>query len=426
MNNLIKFIINLLLVNSMMFPLLIKAQAISSVSVEQCYTWARENYPLLSQIDIIDKTIAYSLDNAGKGKLPQLNINGQATYQSDVTALPIEIPNMELPTISKDQYKIYGEIYQPLSNFSIIENKKKQIENNGAIEKQRVEIDLYQLNNRINQIYFGTLLIDEKIKQLNIIQVDLDSALVRIRAAIQNGTATLTDEQLLQVERLSLAQQIDENRANQTAFLEMLSVLTGQNITENTLLIKPTAQTVSTTINRPELQLFKLQTQSLLLQQKQNQNSLIPNLGLFLQGGYGRPALNFLSNEFEFYYIGGVKLNWNISSLYTFKNNRQSLNLASQQLSAKRETFLLNTNLTQAQQTAEINKYEQLLKSDQEMINIRESVLATAKVQLENGLITIIDYVRFLNDVNKARQRSLLHETQLLLAQYNLKVTTGN
>ena len=407
----------------------INAQTTESLkwaSIDECYTWSKENFPLIKQMDMIDRTTQFSLSNASQGNLPQINLNGQATYQSSVTQLPIDIPNMEIPTIGKDQYKIYGEVHQSLSNFSIVKAMQKQIEINGEIEKQKVEVSLYQLKERINQIYFGVLLIHEKIEQFEIINSDLDSALTRVKAAIINGTATLTDKNLLLVEQISISQQIEESKSNQSAFLKMLSILTNRNISETTRLEKPAIQEVFTEIKRPELQLFNLQNEMILWQEKQVHNSLIPNIGLFAQGGYGRPALNFLSNDFEFYYVGGVKINWNISNLYSQKNDKKTLRISSEKIAAQRESFLLNTSLTQSQQSAEATKIKGLIRSDKEIISLREEILTSAKVQLDNGLITTIDYVKFLNDVNKSKQTLLLHKTQLLLAQYNLKTTTGN
>lgn len=398
---------------------------ISSLTIDECYQWTRENYPLIKQLDIIDKTTQYTLSNASTGNLPQINIKGQATYQSDVTELPFDLPNVDIPSINKDQYKIYGEVFQPLTNYGRVNAGKKLIEHNGEIEKQQVEVDLYKLKDRINQIFFGVHLYNEKIEQFQIIQSDLDSALVKVEAAIANGTATLIDKQLLNVERISLNQQVEESKANQLAFLKMLSTLTGKNITESTRLIKPSVEVLPTTISRPELQLFNLQSQSVALKQKQINNTLLPNIGLFAQGGYGRPALNFLSNEFDFYYIGGLRLNWNLSHLYTFRNTKRSLDLLTERIAIQQGAFMLNTSLTQSQQSAEVTKYQSLIQSDKEIIQIREQVLETAKVQLANGLITTIDYVKHLNDVNKARQTLILHDTQLLLALFNLKTTVG-
>lgn len=427
MNNILNLVTSTLVFASLFFQNSAFAQSFEpSITIENCYQWSRANYPQVQQLDLINKTNSYNLSNASKGNLPQINLNGQVTYQSEVTELPIDLPNVEISTISKFQYKMYGEIYQPLTNFSIVNSKKKQIENDGAIEKQKVEIDLFKLNERIDQLYFGALLIDEKIDLLEFIQIDLDSALIKIKAAIKNGTATITDEQLLYVEKISISQEIEENQSNKEAFIQMLAILTGKNLTTSTQLIKPSFINTSLTNNRPELHLFNLQSSSINIQREQLNNNIIPNVGLFLQAGLGRPALNFLSNDLSPYYIGGVKFNWNLSNFYNQKNNKESLAVAHEKIKSQKNTFLLNTNLTEIQQSSEIKKFQNLIIADKKIVAIRETVLETANVQMTNGLITTIDYIRFLNEVNKARQTLSLHETQLLLSQYNLKTTTGN
>lgn len=401
-------------------------ESITRATITECYEWSRANFPLIKQLDIIDKVTHYSLANVSNGKLPQINLNGQATYQSAVTTLPIENPNIVIPTINKDQYKIYGEVYQPLTNFYNINTRKKQLEVIGKIEKQKVEVNLHQLKDRINQTYFSVLLINEKIKQYEIIIADLDSAIVKVDAAIDNGTATLTDNRLINVERLSIKQKIKENKSNELSLLNILTLLTGKYITKSTILENPKMQQFESIISRPELQLFKLQNEATYLQSELLNKSLRPNLGLFAQGGYGRPALNFLSNEFDFYYIGGIKFNWNISNLFNHNNSKNLLQTSRDKIAIQQETFLLNTELTQSQQSAEIIKFKGLMVTDDKIIEIREEILSTAKVQLDNGLITTIDYIKHLNEVNMAKQTLLLHETQHLLALYNLRITTGN
>jgi len=400
--------------------------ATQSMTIEQCYEWSKTNYPIIKQMEIIDKTTAYNISNATSGNLPQISLNGQASYQSEVIQFPFQMPGVELSTLDKDQYKAHVDVYQPLTNFIHISNQKKINKTNGKIEKKKIEIEFLKLKDRINQIFFGSLLIAEKSEQLKIIQIDIDSALVRVDAGIVNGTTTKNDRQLLQVEKISLKQQIDENRANQDAFLKMLSTISGKNITSTTQLVQPQSQPLNLTLHRPELALFSLQSQALQLQKKQVNSLLIPNIGIFGQGGYGKPGLNVMSNDFEFYYIGGVKFSWNISVLYNHHNNKKLLNLANENIEAQKETFLLNTNLTQLQQSAEVEKYETLLVTDEKITTIRQDVVNTAKVQLENGLITTIDYIKILNDLKKAQQTMILHKTQLLLAQQNLKNTTGN
>lgn len=403
-----------------------QSDQIHSITIEDCYEWARSNYPLVRQMDIIKKSAQYNLSNASHGNLPLISLNGQASYQSDVTKLPIEIPNMTIPVLDKDQYKIYGELYQPLTNFSKVNIQKDIIAHTAEIEKQKIEVDLYKIKERINQIYFGVLLLDEKTRQLEIIRSDLDSTLVRVKAGIKGGTSTLTDKRLLDVEHISVNQRIEENKSNREAYLEILSLFTGKTIDPDIKLTIPVSILQNPVINRSELKLFQLQNQSIKLQHEQLNKSLAPDIGIFLQGGYGRPALNFLDNDFELYYIGGIRANWKLFNYYGIRNKQKILDLGFEGITSRKETFLLNTNMTRSQQSAEINKYQGLVKSDKEIIRIREELFSTAKVQLANGLITTLDYIKYLNDVNKARQMLILHETQLLLAQYNLQTTTGN
>lgn len=402
------------------------AQDLTKVTIDECYQWTSENYPLVKQLGLIEKSKAFNLNNASKGYLPQININGQATYQSDVTSLPISLPNVEIPTVSKDQYKIYADIYQPLTNGSMIKLKQKSIEATAKIEAQNIEVNLYQLKERVNQLYFGILLIDGQLKQFDIFKNDLTAAIEKVEAAIENGTAVETNKLLLQSELINLTQKIQEKTANKTAFSTMLAALTGKGISAKTVFERPQNPILATEINRPELQLFDLQRQTIDLKSEQIKNRWMPNVGLFAQTGFGRPALNFLSNDFEFYFIGGVKANWNISGLYTNKNEKQLISISKLKVDVTKETFLLNTNLAMTQQNNEVAKFQDLINTDKELITIRKQIKETAEVQLNNGLISALDYISYINGESKAQENLLLHQIQLLMAQYQLKTTSGN
>jgi outer membrane protein TolC len=402
------------------------AQDLTKVTIDECYQWTSENYPLVKQLGLIEKSKAFNLNNASKGYLPQININGQATYQSDVTSLPISLPNVEIPTVSKDQYKIYADIYQPLTNGSMIKLKQKSIEATAKIEAQNIEVNLYQLKERVNQLYFGILLINGQLKQFDIFKNDLTAAIEKVEAAIENGTAVETNKLLLQSELINLTQKIQEKTANKTAFSTMLAALTGKGISAKTVFERPQNPIVSTEINRPELQLFDLQRQTIDLKSEQIKNRWMPNVGLFAQTGFGRPALNFLSNDFEFYFIGGVKANWNISGLYTNKNEEQLISISKLKVDVTKETFLLNTNLAMTQQNNEVAKFQDLINTDKELITIRKQIKETAEVQLNNGLISALEYISYINGESKAQENLLLHQIQLLMAQYQLKTTSGN
>jgi outer membrane protein TolC len=402
-----------------------QAQQNETLTIEACYTWAEQNYPLVKQRDLITKSKEYSIGNAMKGYLPQWSINGQATYQSAVTQLPIALPGAEVPQLSKDQYKLYAEVNQTIYDGGAIRNQKHAHEMNAKVEEQKLAVELYTLKERINHLYFGILTTDEQLRQNEILQNDLKLGIQKTQASINNGTAFKSSADALKAELLKANQRTTELEATRLAYLEMLGLFINQTLNDNTVLTRPQQLTISNEITRPELSLYDYQNKSIDVQYQQLQVKNNPKLNLFVQGGYGRPALNMLSNDFEAYYIGGVRLSWSLGGLYTLKKEKAILENSRRTIGLQRETFLFNTNLTSRQQHADITRLQELMISDDEIITLRTSVKKAAAAQLENGVITSNDYLREVNAEDQARQTRILHEIQWLLAQYNHQVTTG-
>ncbi|MCB0706005.1 MAG: TolC family protein [Saprospiraceae bacterium] len=402
------------------------AQSTEILTIEDCYAMARANFPQAKQLALFERSADYSIDNLSKGFLPQIQLIGQASYQSAVTEFPLMLPNVEVPTVSKDQYKIYADIYQPLTEKSRINQQKELVRANTLIEENKVEVELYKLKERINQLYFGILLIDAQLDQVNLLKKDIENGIDRINAAIANGVALKYQADILQAEYLKANQRSIELKNGRAGFLEMLSLFINQPLNENTSLEQPENPTLALEINRPELELFRVQGASIGLQQQLVDIKKRPKLGIFAQAGYGRPALNFLNNDFDFYYVAGLRVNWNLSAFYTSSNEQEIIALGQNVLQAQQETFLLQTNITLRQQQSEISKLTQLIESDQEIIQLQEKIKTTANNQLANGTITVRDYISYVNEEDKARQNLLLHQMQLLLAQYNYKTTSGN
>jgi outer membrane protein TolC len=397
-----------------------------TLSLDSCYALARRNYPLVQQFDLIEKSKELSLENASKGYLPQLAVNGQATYQSEVTSLPISFPGLNVPELSKDQYRLFGEVNQPLTDLFFVKEQQDLIRANSAVESQKIEVELHKLRERVYQLYFGVLYMDARLAQVQLLIKDLEAGLAKVQAAISGGVALKSQADQLRAELLKARQQITELKSSRRAYAEVLGLLIRQSIDEKTVLETPAVPNASIEIRRPELALFSSQQQSLTQQSRLLNNKTLPRLGAFFQGGYGRPALNVLSNDFEPYFITGLRLNWNISSFYTSGNERKLLSTQQSAIALQRETFLLNTRLAVQQQNAEIAKWQDLITSDQEIIQLRESIKNTAQQQLSNGTATTTDYLNYVNAEDLARQQLILHRMQLLLAQYNQLLTTGN
>lgn len=397
-----------------------------SLTIETCYTLAAENYPLVKQRELLTKSNEYTLQNLSKGYMPQLTLAGQATYQSEVTQIPISVPGMNVPVLSKDQYKFYGEVTQTLFDGGVIKQQKLTQQSNLQVEQQKLEVELYKIRERINQLFFGILLVDEQIRQTELLKQDIALGLKKTEAAIANGTAFRSSTDVLKAELLNADQRTTELKAARIAYAEMLGLFINRQLDAGTALEKPKALVVSPEINRPEITLYDSQNKTIDAQYKMLTARNLPRLNLFVQGGYGRPALNMLSNDFEAYYIGGVRLNWSLSGLYTLKKDKSLLDLNRQTIAVQKETFLFNTHYTLRQQSAEVNKYSELLTSDNDIIALRTRVKQTASAQLENGVITSNDYLREVNAEDKARQNKIVHEIQMLMAQYAQQTTTGN
>lgn len=401
----------------------VKAQGLT---LDSCLAMANRHYPLAKQFALIEKSRAYSIENAQKAYLPQINISGQATYQSDVTQVPISLPGLELPQLSKDQYRLYGEINQPITDLATVKYRKEVIQGNTLVEHQKAEVELYQLRERINQLFFGILLIDAQMAQTELFRKDIQAAIDKTRVAIDNGISLQSSVDILEVEQLKSDQRMTELAANRKAFTDMLSLFVNREITESTALVPPALPGINKTLSRPELRLFELQQQALAAQDRLLGTRTRPKLSAFVQAGLGRPALNVLSNELEGYYIGGLRLNWNISSFYTIQNERQLLSISQKTIGLQRDIFVFNANLAIQQRSAEVAKIQKLVDSDNDIIRLRERITASTKSQLENGTATSIDFVTQLNAEDQAKQNKILHQIQLLLAAYNLQTSAGN
>ena len=403
------------------------AQAqLQSLTLAEAHALAAENYPMVKQRDLITRSTGYSIEQANTGYLPQININGQATYQSAVTEIPIQIPGMDVPTLSKDQYKLYAEVNQNLYDGGATKLQKQAIEANADLEQQALQVELYKINERVNQLFFGILLVNAQLAQNGLLKKDIQAGLEKARAAIANGAALKSSGNLLEAELLSAEQQATELQTTRNAYLYMLGLFIDQPLDERTVLKRPASQSISSAVSRPELHWYAQQQNGIDVARKLLAAKNRPKVGLFLQAGAGRPALNMLSNNFDAYYYGGVRLTIPISGFYTLKKERALLDIRKTAIDVQKETFLFNTDLSLQQQNTEAAKYQQLLVTDDEIIALRTSIKEAALAQLENGVINTADYVREVNAEDRAKLAKIRHELQLLKAQYDIQYITGN
>nr|WP_294942413.1 TolC family protein [uncultured Mucilaginibacter sp.] len=400
-------------------------QAANTLSLEQCYRQAELNYPLTKQRGLIEQTKAYNIDNIAKGVFPQFSVNGQATYQSEVTS--IAVPGFNVPTVSKTQYNLHGEVSQTLTDFAINKQKRTISGTEADIQQANLDAELFQLKGRINQLFFGIILIEGQLEQSEISKTDIRTGIAKVQAAVDNGTGFMSSVNKLKAELLTADQHTIELKASRKAYADMLAAFINQPIDTNTVFTKPAEPVLTDSINRPELKAYNLQMRSYAEQQRLTKVSNYPQLSAFFQGGIGNPSpVNFLASGLSSYYITGVRLSWNMAGLYTYHKSKLISKNNQDMVADRKNTFLFNTNLTLRQQNADVDRYRELIRSDDEIIKLRSSVKQTSAVQLQNGVMTANDYLLDINAEARARQDRTLHQVQLLMAQYDRKTTSGN
>lgn len=418
----IKFILSALIFIASIFGA--KAQ---SLTIENCQAMARENYPAIARYNVIENVKKFSLANANTAYLPQLSLSAKATYQSDVTKVPIELPNIEIPVPDKDQYQVYAQLNQIIWDGGQVAAHKENIAAEAEVEKQKLETEIYSLQERVNNVFFGILLLKEQLEQQATLEKELQRNHDKVQSYIDNGVANDADLSAVKVQQLKAGQQRIQLESALEAYLKVLSVLIGQTVDSKTAFQKPSAEMLANepTINRPELRLYDAQ-QKLLDSQKSALNAKnMPVIGAFAQGGYGKPALNMFENKMKPYFIGGVTLSWNFGNLYTYKNQKKTIEQQAAALDSQRETFLYNLNLQIPQQQGEVEKYRKTMMDDNEIIRLRQVIKDAAEAKVENGTMTVSDMLQEINELELAKQAKAFHEIQYLMAIYNLKNTTN-
>ncbi|HNC34995.1 MAG TPA: TolC family protein [Saprospiraceae bacterium] len=404
----------------------IRAQ--QSLTIDSCLLLSRDHYPMTRQLDIWKRLGQSQTRQLNTNWLPGVTINGQATIQSDVTS--VTLPNIPgLPTITppnKDQYKFYAEGAQMLYDGGSIHQQKLLSSLQNEAEQWKVEADLFKIKEKTIQTYFGVLLLQEQINVLSLSSKDLDALYDKTKVAFEAKASSGYQLYLVEAEKEKLQQRLIELNAQKLAALHVLESMIGREIPANTPLTKPQKIPINNDLNRPELKILNLSQRIFEVQHKLVKTKSIPRLSAFGQAGYANPALNFLKNEFQWYYIGGLRLNWNLSSLYTTGSEKKISLLNKDLASLQEETFIYNINLQQIQQIQETQKNEALLRSDQRLLELRTRIRAASKLQYDNGTLTLSDYLKDLNAEESARSNQLIHELSFLQSIYLTNHLHGN
>ncbi len=407
--------------------------AAEGITLDSCYTLARNNYPLIKQLDLINLSGQYSFSNAAKAYLPQFTLLGQVSYQSAVPEFPNLLTGIfrqngiDIAGISKDQYRYLLQLDQLIWDGGATKALRENIKAETRVSELTVENELDALKSRINQLYFGVLILQTNLQlSLNVEKLLNDNTQV-VEAAVINGVAMQSDLDNINVELISLQQKREQLQYTIAAFRQMLSLMIGQPISETEIFVKPDLAEFERTNNRNELKLFDAQKAQFNSQRKLLNSTVFPKLALFAQGWYGKPGLNIFDDiiygDYSWNYIAGVRFQWNIGAFYTRGNNIKKIGIGEQSIDVRRNTFLWNINIQQTQYESEVDKIRKVSESDDEIIRLRTSIREASESKYQNGIITITDLLRDITNENNAIQIQAQHEVEMLKNLYDLKAT---
>ena len=397
------------------------------ITLDLCIQQAELQFPLLKQKDLYGKIADYNQANFKTNFLPQTNLNGQASWQSDVTKVPIKIPNLNIPTPDNDMYKLTLDVNQLIFDAGSTKRQEELEKINLDLNRQGVDVEIYKLRDRVSQIYFAILLLKENEELLKATKTDIESRETKIESQVTHGAMLASNLTVLQVEVRKIDQSMAELHFSQEALIQSMVELTGIKMTTSSVLQlpEPVVEGKSTVINRPEIKLFELQKDRLTGMDKLTDTKTKPRLSGFGTLGYGRPGLNMLSNDFKGYAMFGAKLSWNVWNWNQTNNERQVFGVQKSIIETQKESFNQNLNITLQNNLSEINKYKSLIDTDNKIIQLRNEITLSSASQLDNGVITSTDYLTEVNAELQAKLNLKTHLVKLTQARIDYLITLG-
>lgn len=413
----------LLSVLAVLFP------AVRAQSLEECRQAAEHNYPIIRQYDLIARTTELTVRNIQKAWFPQISVTAQGSYQNKVTAWPENLQGLfaqmglQLQGLNQDQYKVGIDVRQTLFDGGTIGSLREIARGEGAVQAAQTEVDLYKIGQRVHEMYFALLLLDEQLRLNADANALLRSNEQQLAAMLKSGTASAGDFENVKAERLSAEQQQTELLSQRQTLQRLLSLFCGIPVDS---IHRPAVPNLPSGENkRPELRLFDCRLQLTDAKEKALDAQLLPQLGLFAQGYYGNPGLNLfedmMKRRWSWNGIAGLKLTWNLSALYTHRNEKSKLRVQRELIENARQQFLFNNRLDETQQSENVRRFRAIAQHDGEIIALRTAVRKAAESKLAHGIIDVNGLLREINKENAAKTQQAIHEIDMLKAMYDLK-----
>lgn len=405
----------------------------AEITMSQCVDKALANYPMIRQYNLIASTRDIELSDINKSWLPRISTYAQGTVQNVVPSFPktlsgvLDQMGQPMEGLSKFQYKVGVDVSQTIWDGSVSKAQREMKRASAQTQKDALDVELYAVRQRVENLYFAILLTQEQIEQNNNTATLIKSNLEKLRSMLANGTAMQSDINMVEAQLLGLEQNIIEARSALKGYRHVLGLFIGENLDGEQLVRPDIVLPSETESNRPELRLFESRLAATKVAQRLSDTSLMPKIGLFAQAYYGYPGFDYfksmLNRDLSFNILAGIKVNWNIDSFYTRKNVARKTTVDRENILAEKDTFLFNSDMQTASQIETIDGLREVMTNDARIISLRTSVREAAESQLRNGIIDTTTLLTKITDENQAKLTARFHEIQLLQEITNLKYT---
>jgi len=384
------------------------------ITLQECFESAIINHPLYAQKTLKKESSALQIEGFKKDLLPQIYMNGKVSYQNEVISLPINIPGLDIPELSKDQYRLSLDINQVIYRGGIYQKQKEMENMNSILDQLEVDKNLYYIKKDVKSLFFSIILLDEQNLIVKSYGEQISSKMKELKAMVEEGASIPSILDGLQAEKLNIDQQLTDIKIQRKALITNLELLTNRDLSGVKELVISPVNIETTQQQRIEYKMMTSNQDKLEFSKQLIDVKKLPMVSAFASGGYGRPGFNYLSNDFDSFLMVGINFKWNILNWNKFNNQKKILDLNIQVIETQKKDFNLNIQVALNQLRSEVKKYQNQLNNDPEMIRLRQNVADNASHQLSQGLITSSAYIDDLEKLSQAKINMKIHEIQLI------------
>lgn len=392
-----------------------------SLTLGECLVLARKNYPLIRQYRLVEQSRGFTLANASKAWLPQVGVSAGAYAFTDIIngeGMPGNVGLDMKNHVAVGSVSVSQNIYDGGQTAA----RRRVVKAQAEVESRQLDVSLYEVDGRVEELFFGILLLDEQIKQNWLLQEDLGISRKAAESRLKNGMANSVDINLIEVEMLKARQQNEAFDGSRSAFLRMLAVFIGRSVEDDVTLERPSAVKPlawgQSLVARPELDYYSAQNSLIAQRRRQLDAALMPRVSAFAMGMAHTRVTDMVKDNMLF---GGITLSWNIGSLYTRKNDLRNIDLKKQEIDVMRDTFLFNNRLQHEQSRGSLDALERQVKLDGDIVSLRERIRGQSETKVKMGTESTYELLRNINAASQAHLQKAMHELQMLREAYRME-----